>query len=139
MGDHLAGPGTSSTGNEVFAGLAAANAHAAQVNREMREQSRMALPELTALLEEKRILFSPDRKWAIIMDGYGSVELRRKRVNGFPLDMKVASDGYTETKSTGIKSALTLLQLFEKMEQHKNYREDPVSEHLFFPSREEWA
>lgn len=69
MGDMLYSPGTSTSGNDVFAGLAIANAHAAQVQNERCEQSRRVLPELTALLEEKRVLFSPDRKYAIIMEG----------------------------------------------------------------------
>jgi hypothetical protein len=146
MGDMLYSPGSQSMDGNVFSSIAAANVHSQKLKDEARQLSDETLPELTARLKEKRFLLSPDRKYAIIMGPYESVSLCQKRVNGFPEEMSVStvSDQVYSIEGKQIKSALikhaaTLLQLFEKMESHKNYRSDPVEEHHFFPSREEWS
>lgn len=77
----------------------------------MQEESRQSLPELEAVLDERRVLFSPCRKYAIIRVG-GIVELR-ERMKGFPIEY------WEDVSSQLIISKFSLLALFQCMEEMK--------------------
>lgn len=91
---------------------------------ELEAESRKSLPELEAALDEKGVIYSPDREYAIFRVG-GLVELRRKK-DGFPSFSKrdVEYRRFEGSGSRCIFNAWTLSKLFERM----NNDEDDYSQ-----------
>jgi len=88
---------------------------------ELRTSSRQALPELEAVLNQKGVLFSPDRKYAIFRNMHGSVELRRKK-DGFPPISREDVDRhrYEDIPSRQIFYSSSLLILFKRMDRDED-------------------
>lgn len=131
MGDLLdGGPGTRSTSDygRVIEGKVLADI-ANQKRREQRqEESRQALPELTEKLERGDWLFSPDRKYAIILES-GTPTLYRRKV-GFPQ----APEGYRSCGKKWMSHGFSLAHLLDILDEERSPRQE-----IPFPQRDEWS